>query len=253
MTEAYGIGEASVKDGHPPERIIKTAAHVCQIFDSFSSSRTSLSLTEIATSLGLRKSSVHRLLRTLVAHRYLANDSADRRYRLGQRLGNCARVYAMSSSVASLVRPYLENLRLRTQETVTLQARTGTERQVVIQLEGTHTIRAVIDDRRSYPLDAGAAGHVFRAFSSDWREYPDGKKLSEIRESGFAASRGELMEGAMAIYCPVPDSNAGSVQFVVGIQGPEFRLSTKVADMVGHLKAVALELTDVIPPDAPIR
>jgi DNA-binding IclR family transcriptional regulator len=177
----------------------------------------------------------------------------DRRYRLGQRLGNCARVYAMSASVASLVRPCLERLRLRTQETVTVQTRSGVEREVVSQLEGTHTIRAVIDDRRSYPLDVGAAGHVLRAFSSDWREHPDKQKLTEIRAAGFASSRGELMEGAMAIYCPVPDYNNASVQFVVGVQGPEFRLSEKELEIVAQLKVVALELADAIPPDAPIR
>jgi DNA-binding IclR family transcriptional regulator len=128
------------------------------------------------------------LLRTLVANGYLAVNPVDRRYRLGQRLGNCARVYAMSASVASLVRPCLERLRLRTQETVTVQTRSGVEQEV------------------------------------QW-----------------------------AIYCPVPDYNNASVQFVVGVQGPEFRLSEKELEIVAQLKVVALELADAIPPDAPIR
>jgi hypothetical protein len=61
VSKAYGNEAAAVKAQAclpATERLIKTAAHVCQILDCFSPSATSLSLSEIATSIGLRKSSV---------------------------------------------------------------------------------------------------------------------------------------------------------------------------------------------------
>lgn len=255
VSKAYAIGDEAVNDppSRKPERLIKTASHVCQIFDCFSPASPSLTLTEIAERIGLRGSSVHRLLRTLVAHRYLAVGAVNRRYQLGERLGNCSRTYARSSSVASLARPFLERLRACTDETVTLQMRCGIERQVVAQMEGTQSIRAVIDERRSYPLDAGAAGHVLRAFSVDWQTYADHHELAHIRENGYAVSRGELIPGAMAIYCPITDRDNDAVQYVVGVQGPEFRLADRVHDILGELFAIALALGETIPLDAPVR
>ncbi len=140
-------------------------------------SAPALTLTEVARTVGLRKSSVFRLMRTLVAENYLAFDPATHRYRLGERIGSCARAYMASTSVATLAHPLLERLRSCSNETVTLQRRAGNGRQVVAQLESTQSIRAVIDSQLIYPLDFGAAGHVLRAHSADWQAYPDREKL----------------------------------------------------------------------------
>ena len=47
------------------------------------SAQAELSLTEIAAGLELHKSTVHRLLTTLVRHGYVAQDLVTKRYRLG--------------------------------------------------------------------------------------------------------------------------------------------------------------------------
>jgi DNA-binding IclR family transcriptional regulator len=244
---------ADGKTAAPTERLIGTAQHICQIFDCFSVSAPALTLTEVARKVGLRKSSVYRLMRTLVAVNYLAFDYVTHRYRLGERIGSCARVYMTSTSVATLARPLLERLRICSNETVTLQRRAGNGRQVVAQMESTQSIRAVIDGQLIYPLDFGAAGHVLRAYSTDWRTYPDREKLEPIRKAGYAVSRGEYIPGAMAIYCPVPAADTEPVEFVVGVQGPEFRLAVNKDLIMEDLFAIARELAEMIMPGIPIR
>lgn len=192
-------------------------------------------------------------MRTLVAGNYLAFEPTTYRYRLGERIGSCARVYMASTSVVTLARPLLERLRACSSETVTLQRRVGNGRQVVAQMEGTQPIRAVIDGQLTYPLDFGAAGHVLRAYSGDWRAYADRAKLAEIRTAGYAVSRGEYIPGAMAIYCPVPVAGEESVEFVVGVQGPEFRLGVNKELIMEDLFAIARELGRIITPGIPMR
>ncbi len=231
------------------EPLVSTASHVCQILDCFSVAVPALTLTEIARAIGLRKSSTLRLLRTLAAHRYVTAEPVSRRYRLGERIGNCAQVYAASTSLASLARPYLQRLAHRTNETATLQTRSGTERQVVIQVESMHPIRVVIDEHRRYPLHAGAAGHVLRAYSADWRCHRDHAALARIRADGFAVSRGEVVEGAIAIYVPVVDAGATFAQFVVGLQAPAFRVtSAQIEAILGELRDMARDIAEIIPP-----
>jgi DNA-binding IclR family transcriptional regulator len=229
------------------ERLVGAAAHVCEILDCFSLEQPTRSLTEIAAVLGLQKSSVHRLLRTLVVHRYLAVDPGTRRYRLGERIASRARVYAAAMNVAMLVRPYLERLSAETGETATLQERRGDERRVVAQVASSQAIRFVDDDSRSHPLTPGATGYLFRAFAPDWDEQADRTKLARVRADGYAVSRGEITDGAIAIYVPLGASEERPLRYALGVQAPEFRVSaSKLKTIVTKLRRAATELGEAI-------
>src|SRR5579875_1611994 len=93
-----------------PTRLVGSAGNVCRILDCFRSAESTLSLTAIAREVALRPSSVHRLLRTLVHHDYVAFDRTTRRYRLGPGIARLVEAYR-EPTLAELARPVLAQLR----------------------------------------------------------------------------------------------------------------------------------------------
>jgi IclR family KDG regulon transcriptional repressor len=223
-------------------RPVGTAVHVCRIFDCFSARRRALNLTEISASLGLAKSSVHRLLRTLVAQEYLAFDPRTRRYRLGERVGGLAEVYGRQTSLATIARPFVERLRDATRETAGLQVRDGDERYCVVEAQSPQSIRMTVGENVRYALGRGSSGHVLRAFSADWAQARDHLALRRIRAAGYAISRGEVIPGAIAIYVPVLTEQE-TADAALGVYGPAFRNdAASVRKILAELKATAREL-----------
>ncbi len=205
-----------------PTRTIGTALHVCQIFDCFRSDRDALRLTEVTRLIGLQKSSVYRLLQTLVGAGYLSFDRTDRHYRLGNAVSRLVEVYRAKTSLSDVVRPFLERVRDATLETSALQVRDGDMRFCLLELPSPQSIRMVVGEHKPSSTKKGASGHVLRAFAADWNEQRDRGHLKRIREAGYAVSRGEQIEGAIAIYVPVVDRRANLVG-ALGVQAPAFR------------------------------
>ena len=230
-----------------PQRPVYTALHVCQIFASFNIEEPALSLTQIATRVGLKKSSVHSLLQTLVSVDFLVFEAENRKYHLGPQFGRLSDVYRESNSLTLLARPFLEALRDATGETAVLHTRVGDHRVCLMQMESHEPIRMALEQNTKYPLDAGAAGHVFRAFSSSLDQEPYAARLKQVRQLGFAVSRGELIPGSIAICVPVT-TYSGMLVAVLGVHGPAFRNSDNhLPTAVAFLQEAAHELGSRVP------
>src|SRR5258708_21707444 len=138
-----------------PRRVVGSAANVCRIFDCFTAQTPALNLTAVARAIGLRPSSAHRLLQTLVLHEYLGFDSAKRLYRLGPRVGRLVSAYG-ETTLGAIARPVLERLRDGTGETAAVQVRQGDVRYCVVEIPSVQPIRLEITEAARYPLRRGA-------------------------------------------------------------------------------------------------
>lgn len=235
-----------------PTRTIGTALHVCQIFDCFRADRDALRLTEVTKLIGLQKSSVYRLLQTLVGTGYLSFDRADRRYRLGEQVARLSEIYRSKTSLSDVVRPFLERVRDATLETSALQVRDGDMRFCLLELPSPQSIRMVIGERKPYTMKKGASGHVLRAFAADWNEQRDRAHLKRVRDAGYAVSRGEQIDGAIAIYVPVLDRCANLIG-ALGVQAPAFRNPPETVRRIVTLlqenaRQLALSVDATLPP-----
>lgn len=236
-----------------PTRTIGTARHVCLIFDCFRPERDALRLTEIARLVGLQKSSVYRLLQTLVAMDYLAFDRADRHYRLGANIARLAEVFRAKTSLAAVARPFLERIRDATNETAALQIRNGDMRHCLVELPSTQQIRMIVGENNPYTAKKGASGRVLRAFATDWEQQRDRALLKRVRDAGFAVSRGEYIDGAIAVYAPVFDARQQIIA-ALGIHAPAFRHPAETVDsIVALLQASSRELTLLVDSAMPLR
>ncbi|GIP41081.1 IclR family transcriptional regulator [Paenibacillus sp. J31TS4] len=198
-----------------------------------------LSLTEIATRVGLHKSTVHRLLASLEGKGFLVRNAGTDRYRLGLRVWELAAGMSQTDDPAILLLPEMERLRDVLGETVSLYVRDGLERIRIQAVQSLQAIRRVAPVGARLPLYVGASSKVLVAFgdpavtqellaSPDWPEGWDrAQLLQQLRETqllGYATSVEEREAGAAAIAAPV-FNRAGKLVAAVAVSGPANRLT----------------------------
>ena len=96
------------------------------ILTCFTAERPVLGIAEIAEELGMRRSTTHRYVTTLVALGYLKQGAA-RKYRLGLRVTDLGMSALNATELREKAHPYLEELRQRTSYTVSLAVLDGPE------------------------------------------------------------------------------------------------------------------------------
>ncbi len=99
---------------------MKTARKAVQLLRQFSRNEPELGVRDLARRLDMDSASVHRLLRALLAERFVEQDAATRRYRLGFGVVDLAAVRISQHGLLGIASPHLEQLRDETGETVAL-------------------------------------------------------------------------------------------------------------------------------------
>jgi len=202
---------------------IEALARGLNILELFTYDSPSLSLTEIAATLNLSKSTVFRILSTLQTSGYLDRDLETRSYRPSLKVLRLGFTAINSLEVRQVARPYLEALAKEVDETVSLCVLDGT-RVVYVDRIRNHAIvgvvlnigshvpahcttmgKILISDLLPDKLDTFLKNANFKKFTS--RTITDREifltELSKIRRNGYALSDGELAIGLRAAGAPI--------------------------------------------------
>jgi IclR family acetate operon transcriptional repressor len=208
----------------------------------FSHAKPSLSLGEVVTAVGLPKTTVFRVLSSLVERGYCECDPQTGKYSLGFELLRLADIRRRQTNVHDIAAPAMREIRNVVNETVILSVRAGDSRVHIDFVEGLHAMRRMADLGVPAPLYAGAASKVLLAGMEDdeieayldrtdltafqdstitdrvvlWRE------VRSIRKRGFAESKGELFAGGGALAAPIMDFSGRTIA-VLDILTPEHR------------------------------
>jgi IclR family acetate operon transcriptional repressor len=249
---------------------VERAIDVLQLFGR--DTRPTLGVTEIATTLGLSKAAVHRILTSLRTRDLITLDVATRRYALGPAALGLGRAYLARIDVRGMAAPELAQLCERVGETATLSVRNGDSRMYVEQVVPDREVRVEVAIGVPYPLHAGASSKAFLAFLgedevdsylqrnllkamtsatvTDDDELRAG--LAEIRRRGYATSTGERMSGAAAVAAPVLDQGGRPVA-VLSVSGPAERFGTLLENARGPLLEATARLSTAMgwKPDEP--
>lgn len=220
-----------------------------------------LGVTEIARSLGLAKSVVHRILQSLVAQGLAAPSKVRGRYQLGPAAAAIGVAVLTRLDLRQAARPLLWRLRDESNETSTLSALVGTSRVYIDQVESPQEIKMTVDLGRRWPLHAGSTGKVMLAYvDDDLRDHvlchsmprltentvSDPARLrnelAEIRENGFAVSVGERQQGAASAAAAVFGWH-GVVVGAISVCGPSERFVHEV--MLKHGQRAVAAATEV--------
>ena len=192
--------------------------------------------TAIAAATGLPRATVHRLIRALEGHGFLAH-FAGFGYRLGPRLLRLANEAMRELPLRDLAHPVLERLARSTGESAQLFVRTGDARVCLDAVESTHELRTIVPVGASLPLYAGSAAKVLLASAPDRERHE--RRASDparfrrdvdlVRVRGWASSAGERQPGVGSVSAPVRGPY-DIVLAVVSVSGPAARMGR------GHLR-----------------
>jgi len=212
-------------------------------------------ISDLSTRLQLRKSTVHRFLKSLQVSGLVMQDPITRRYFLGPLILNItSRPIVSHQHLVLCAFEEMRSLRNLSRETVVLHIRVGLERMCIEELPSFENIRYTVGKGFVAPIYTGSAGKALLSELEDNelqvlmnhlrldRIGPNTitdkkallKEVEKIRKKGYATSFGERILGSASIsvsvkhyLCPV----------ALSILGPDNRFNLKrMMDILESMK-----------------
>lgn len=203
------------------------------LLGAFRAGDKELGLPELAERTGLYKSTVLRLLASLV-HAQLMQKMPSGRYRLGPEVARLFGIYARSFSLESVVLPALRELVERTGESAAFHIRQGSQRVCLHRVDSPHPVRDHIREGDLLPLERGAGGQVLMAFSG-----APGEPYERIRQDGIVQLVGDRVPELAGISAPV----FGALGELVGAVTLTMPVNRFAAAHGPHVKQAARDIT----------
>lgn len=227
--------------------------------------RSSLSLEEITQSVGLAKTTVHRLLYSMKKIGYVDQHELTGEYMLAPKLFELGRPVLPYQRVATMAKPLLENLRLRCGESV----------HVGVLDKGLITYIAVVESQNPYRC-AAVAGEYSYAHSTALgkcllahlpeseiediiRDHglpklarntiTNGTQLIEelryVRQEGVATNIEENIDGVICVAAPIRD-HSGMTVAALSVSGPAIRMELILDVIKQEVKRVAARISGML-------
>ncbi len=203
--------------------MIQSVDRAIRVLTALQGSRR-LALSELAARLDLPPSTVHGLVRTLMAHGLVVQERGSTRYQLGPAVLRLGNVYLDTIELRSKAAPWAEDLARRTGFAV----RTGVlllDNVVIIHHEPRPDgSRQMPEVGIEIPAHASALGKAILAFEGEpagplrsmtgetITSLPElATELRSVRETGVALEQEEALLGECSVAAPVFDATAGAV------------------------------------------
>jgi DNA-binding IclR family transcriptional regulator len=234
--------EGQVTESYPGTQAVARAIGLLKVF---SDAQPEWSLSDLAQTTKLNKTTAFRLLAALEAEGLVLRNPLSSGYRLGVELvalGGCA---MRSNPLRAVSRPVLESLAQECDEAATLEVLTGAHVLIVDEVSSRHPMGMSQDVGSRLPVHATATGKLLLAYAGDdvraaTLRLPLSRltdqtitdldrlhqQLGEIRQQGHALAIGELEQGFIAIAAPVYDRER-QVVAAISIGGSYLRLTSE--------------------------
>lgn len=195
-------------DGQLPHS--QTLDRGVRVLEVLAEAERALPVAELAGALGVHRSIVYRILRTLEDHR-LVDRASDGSYRLGVGLSALARGVATDLRSASL--PEMAAVAEDLGMTCFLTVPDRDDCVTVHSVEPRHALAAVAQRPGSrHPLKRGAPGLALLAGGPPLPGERDA--VTKARRDGYAVSSGEVIPGMTSVSAPVLARGVGAIASV---------------------------------------
>ena len=246
---------------------VRAVDKALRILETLGQASEDLGLVELSRQLAIEKSTLHRLLGTLEARGFVRRDPISLRYSLGIRMLELGTAVTARSALARAAHPVLDRLALRSRQTVNLAVLDGDEILYVAKRESPDPLRLTVEVGRRLPAHCTALGKAMLAF----RPVPEVRRLfgrrkrlrqftpstitdphkllrhlDEVRRTGVAVDREELVPGLRCLAAPVLDFTGNAVA-AMSISAPAVTLGEeRVAELRPMLVEAVAEVSKAL-------
>lgn len=224
---------------------LSSVQNALRVLNSFTINETEKRVTQIAEELNIAKSTVSRLLKTLLVEGYVKKDSETLKYSLGTKVLTLYSSLMSNMEVVKEARPILEELAKETSESVQLAELEGSNVIYTEQIKSNYPLQIFVDIGRINPIHCTSSGKLLLAFQDEklinqlletklikYTEFTITdpsiikKQLKDIRSLGYCISENEFIDGIIAICAPIKDYN-NNVIAAISLVGPKQRIYGK--------------------------
>jgi IclR family transcriptional regulator, KDG regulon repressor len=242
---------ATSKEARPSD--VAVLQRMSRILDTFSSNRPERTVAEVARTLSLPTSTVHRILSSLVTVGLLERPARGR-YRLGIRLHELGQTAVFAIDLRERALHHLETLRAEVGHTIQLSILSGTDVVYIHRLEEPSAFTRFVRSGPRIPAYASSSGKVLLAFGENDRVLDDIARqgylrraprtitstarlideLAVVRERGYAESIEETWPNMGSVAVPVLNS-AGYAAAAISVAGSLERFDDRARTRAARL------------------
>jgi len=216
------------------------------ILEALSQDGPDLTLAQISESLGLHKSTAHRLIMVLERNKLVEKNSQTGKYRLGLKLFELGTRAVSQLDLRERARPFLERVVLETGETVHLCIYDDGEVVYLDKVEPGRSVRLASSVGRRNPAYCTAVGKAIMAYLPENQVEIAVQKhglrpltrktigtmaelkaeLIKVHETGYAVDNEENEEGVCCVGSVVRDFSGDPIA-AISVSGPTFRVGAE--------------------------
>lgn len=230
---------------------VRSVERALDILLCFTREDPTRSLTQIAESVHMSKTTVHRLLTTLENKRFITRDKVTGLYRLGFRLIEMASLVLQDVELHRWAHPYLKRLSAEFGETVDLSILEGSHVMYLEVIESPQRVKLAAAVGQRLPAFFTASGKALLAFlppdqvrkiisenlseSSNHSSLSSEEVMADLKSTadrGYAISEQEYEEAINAVAAPIFDADRQPIASIA-IVGPSYRLTKERLPMLG--------------------
>lgn len=233
---------------------VRSLYRALELLETLAQGNQGLPLSQLATEVGLPKSTAHRLLQTLMEKGLVSQDNQSGHYKIGIRAFEIGSAFTVQNELRDIARPIMKDLLSHANETVNLAIRDGGETVYVDQAESTHMVHMFTNIGARLPLYCTGVGKallmelsesemqkiiVSQSFTpitphtiTRKEDFKDNLRQAKIR--GYAVDIEEREIGVHCVAAPILN-HKGETVAALSVSGPAYRMDKRSLSYLAHL------------------
>lgn len=236
-----------------------------KILEILGKSERPLSLNEITEYFDIDRSSIFRLLGTLVAHNFVYQDPETKKYILGFKIMELSGAFGEQTKIETFLRPVLKHICERTHQNTHLAMLHGKDVVFIAVEQPRSSLSMHISVGTREPAFPTALGKVLLAFMPQaekemllrnvkLQKYTKKtitsigaykKHLDDIGNNKYAIDNEEYRLGVVCIAAPV-FNHRGMVEYSIGISGSREQVCPKLDEYISIVKDAGAEASRLL-------